>query len=189
MSQLIGVVLAGGRSLRMGRPKQEIQLAGSSLATRAAQALRPLCGSVLISIAAGRSNPAPGYEVVEDEAPSGRGPLAGIRSAFGATGNADLLVLACDYPRIGSHLLQAILEAAAPADDLVMPTDPRGRDHPLVALWRRTTEPYVREALAHGQLKVRGLFPDLSVKRLRPADLGAFELDWFLANANSPSDL
>ena len=173
----------------MGRPKGDLVVRGATLATRAAQALRPLCGSVLISIARGTPNPAPGYDTVEDEPPAGRGPLAGIAAAFQVTGKSDLLVLACDYPRIGSHLLDAIVTAAAPDDDLVMLTDPRGRDHPLVAYWKRTTEPVIRDALAHREHKVQRLMADLVVRRLGPRDLVAFDLEWSLKNANSPDDL
>lgn len=189
MAQIIGLVLAGGEGKRMGQPKGSLVLGGSSLATRAAQALRPLCGSVLISIARGTPNPAPGYDTIEDEPPAGRGPLAGIAAAFGVTGKSDLLVLACDYPRIGSHLLDAIVTAAAPDDDLVMLTDPVGRDHPLVAYWKRTTEPVVRDALANKEHKVQRLMADLVVRRLGPRDLVAFDLDWSLRNANAPGDL
>src|SRR5262245_47790958 len=186
---VIGVVLAGGEGLRMGRPKGSLVLDGATLAARAAQALRPLCGSVLISIAPGASNPAPGFDTVEDEPAAGRGPLAGIAAAFAVTGKADLLVLACDYPRVGSDLLDAIVTAAAPADDLVMVTDPRGRDHPLVALWRRTAEPVVIEALVEKEHKVQRLLPDLAVRRLGARELAAFDLDWSLKNVNVPEDL
>lgn len=189
MSQVIGLVLAGGQGNRMGRPKGSLMLGAHSLATRAAQALRPLCGSVLISIASGAQNPAPGFDTIEDEAPQGRGPLAGIAAAFAVTGKSDLLVLACDYPRMGTHLLDAVATAAGPDDDLVMLTDPRGRDHPLVALWRRTAEPTVREAIANREHKVQRLMPDLVVRRLGPRELLAFDLDWSLKNANFPEDL
>src|SRR5262245_53002815 len=98
MGQLIGVVLAGGEGRRMGAPKGGIAFEGMSLAERAARTLRPVCGSVLVSIARGQPNPAPAYPYVEDETPTSRGPLAGILAAFASTGKADLLVLACDYP-------------------------------------------------------------------------------------------
>jgi molybdopterin-guanine dinucleotide biosynthesis protein A len=189
MAQRIGLVLAGGQGLRMGRPKGSLVLGGQSLATRAAHALRPLCGSVLISNAPGSQNPAPGFDFVEDELPAGRGPLAGIAAAFRVTGKSDLLVLACDYPNVGSHLLDAVATAAAPEDDLVMLTDPRGRDHPLVALWRRAAEPVVKDALHHREHKVQRLMPDLAVRRLGPRELVAFDLDWSLKNANLPGDL
>jgi molybdenum cofactor guanylyltransferase len=173
----------------MGRPKGSMVLGGATLAARAAQALRPLCGSVLISIARGTKNPAPGFDTVEDDGPPGRGPLAGIDAAFRVTGKSDLLVLACDYPRVGSHLLDSIVTAATPEDDLVMVTDPRGRDHPLVAYWKRTAEPVVQDALRNKEHKVQRLMADLVVRRLGARELDAFDLDWSLKNVNAPEDL
>lgn len=189
MSQTIGLVLAGGRGSRMGQPKGELLFRGRSLAERAAFALRPLCGSVLIGVAPGAPNPAPGFPAVEDPLPAGRGPLAGLEAAFAATGRADLLVLACDYPAVETDLLRAILAAARPEDDLVFPVDPKGKDHPLVGLWRRSAEPVVREALARRQHKVRALLAELAVRRLRERELPSFDLGRALLNVNVPEDL
>ena len=188
MAQTIGVVLAGGAGRRFGTPKGNVMLGGSTLAERAARALKPLCGSVVVSVAPGASNPAPGCPAIEDDAP-GRGPLAGIASAYRATGQADLLVLACDYPAVGTSFLRSLLAEGSGHEDLVMPVDAAGRDHPLVALWRRSAFPAVEAALAEGALKVSALFPDLAVRRLPSALFPNFELTRVLANVNWPDDL
>lgn len=189
MSQTIGLVLAGGRGSRMGQPKGEILFRGRSLAERAAFALRPLCGSVLISIAPGATNPSPSFSAVEDSLPAGRGPLAGIEAGFAATGRADLLVLACDYPAVETDLLRAILAAARPEQQVVFPVDPKGKDHPLVALWRRSAESAVRDALARRQHKVRAILGDLAVQRVRQRELPGLDLGRALVNVNVPEDL
>ena len=173
----------------MGRPKGEVVLGTSTLADRAARALRPLVDTVLVSVSKGGANPAPGYDTIEDGPPAGRGPLAGIQAAMAATAEADLIVLACDYPGVEAPLLRAIVEAADATDDLVIVTDDRGRDHPLVALWRRGAEPMVREALQDRHYKVRSLLAVLAVRRLRAEDLPGFDLDQVLVNVNAPEDL
>jgi molybdopterin-guanine dinucleotide biosynthesis protein A len=188
VAQTIGVVLAGGEGRRFGRPKGEVALGGSTLADRAARALKPLCGSVIVSIAKGAVNPAPAYPPVEDKGPR-RGPLGGLAAAFASTGQADLLVLACDYPAVGTSFLRSLLAAAEGPGDLVMPVDGAGRDHPLVALWRRTAEPAVRNALGENALKVQALFPDLAVRRLPIQVFPNFDLRAVLANVNWPEDL
>ena len=188
MAQTIGVVLAGGEGRRFGRPKGEVVLGGSTLADRAARALKPLCGSVLVSIAKGGANPAPGYPTVEDQG-SRRGPLGGLAAAFASTGQADLLVLACDYPAVGTSFLRSLLAAAEGGGDLVLPVDAGGRDHPLVALWRRTAEGAVSAALAENAFKVQALFPDLAVRRLPAQVFPNFDLRAVLANVNWPEDL
>ncbi len=188
MAQRIGVVLAGGEGNRFGGPKGEVVLGGSTLADRAARALKPLCGGVIVSIARGSANPAPGFPQVEDHGPR-RGPLGGLAAAFASTGQADLLVLACDYPAVGTSFLRSLATAAGGTDDLVFAVDDAGRDHPLVGLWRRSAERAVLAALEHRAYKVQALFPDLTVRRLPPQVFPNFELRTVLANVNWPEDL
>jgi molybdopterin-guanine dinucleotide biosynthesis protein A len=187
VAQTIGVVLAGGEGVRFGQPKGEVVLGGSTLADRAARALKPLCGSVLVSIAKGGANPAPTYPTVEDQG-SRRGPLGGLAAAFATTGQADLLVLACDYPAVGTSFLRSLLAAATGGGDLVLPVDPAGRDHPLVALWRRSAESAVLGALSENAFKVQAIFPDLAVRRLPAQVFPNFDLRTVLANVNWPED-
>jgi molybdopterin-guanine dinucleotide biosynthesis protein A len=189
MPQRVGVVLAGGEGRRLGRHKQDLHVGGRPLAERAAAALWPFCGTVLISVRPGAANPAPGFHAVEDPPPAGRGPLAGIHAAFGVTAGADLLVLACDYPRVGPPLIRRLLALASDGPDLVMPTDRRGHDHPLVALWRRSTEPRIAEALSHEAHELRQLLPDWNVQRLGPDRFPGLDVDRLLLNVNWPADL
>lgn len=184
MGQLIGVVLAGGSGPEEGQGKGSLVLDGMTLAERAARTLRPLCGSVLVSISAGTVSSAPAYSAVEDLAPPGRGPLAGLQTAFAVTGTADLLVLGCTYAAVKTDFLRIVFDAARPEDDLVFPTDLAGRDHPLVGLWKRSAEIVVREALLHRVRKVRALLADLTVRRIGPADLAAFDLAQVLRGAD-----
>lgn len=188
MAQTIGVVLAGGEGRRFGGPKGSVVLGGSTLADRAARALKPLCGSVVISVAKGAANPATSYAAIEDDGPA-RGPLGGIATAFAATGQADLVVLACDYPAVGTSFLRSLLAAAEPGNDLVMPVDPTGRDHPLVALWRRSAQSAVCAALDEESYKVQALLPDLAVRRLPAIVFPNFDLSHVLTNVNWPTDL
>ena len=191
MSQRVGVVLAGGLSRRLGRAKGELAFAGETLARRAADAVWPLCASVLISVGPEAENPAPGFSLVRDRPPRGRGPLAGIDAAFRITGDADLLVLACDYPRVGADLLRLIVRTSEEEeqDDIVMPVDPRGRDHPLVALWRRSTAAVVAEAVQEERLKVQALLADCRVRRLGPRLFPGLDAGRVLLNLNRPADL
>lgn len=173
----------------MGRPKGILEWEGGNLATRAARALAPISGSVLVSIASRMENPVPSLDAVVDAPPHGAGPLAGIAAAFSATGRADLLVLACDYPFVTTPVLKGIRDAAGAGDDLVLPVDATGRDHPLVALWRRSAEPVVREALRARRYKVLSLLPDLEVRRVRSSTLGVAGIEGAFRNLNWPEDL
>lgn len=189
MDAPIGLVLAGGVGRRLGRTKGDLPVGGRALALRAADSLTPVCRGVLVSVGAGAENPAPGYPAIEDEPPAGRGPLAGIDAAFALTEGSDLLVLACDYPRVGSALLRRLLERGDPAAALVLVRDEEGRDHPLVALWRRAMQVPVRDALQRREFKVRDLVGSSSVQRLGPEMFPGIDLERELANVNRPGDL
>ncbi len=189
MGQKVGVVLAGGQGTRFGRTKGDLTFEGMTLAQRAATVLWPHCGSVLISVAQGAPNPAPDWPVIEDFPPPGRGPLAGISAAFAATSGADLLVLACDYPRVGSDLIGGLADLPLQDVDLVMPTDGSGRDHPLVASWSRRMQALVNDALDDGRFRVQSLLPDCRVQRLPPGQLPVMDIDHALHNVNWPTDL
>jgi molybdopterin-guanine dinucleotide biosynthesis protein A len=189
MSAPIGVVLAGGGGRRLGRPKGGLRVEGRPLAQRAADALAPVCRGVLISVGAGAANPAPGYPAIEDPAPAGRGPLAGVDAAFGATEGADLLVLACDYPRVDTALLRHLLERAERRAELVLIRDAAGRDHPLVALWRRPMEGRVRRALSSRAFRVSDLVRASPVQRLGAEAFPGVDLGRALTNVNRPGDL
>jgi len=189
MPQPVGVVLAGGLGTRYGSPKGTVLWHGKTLAERAAAALRPQCGSVLISIAPESTLRVEGYDHVVDALPEGRGPLAGLAAAYEASAGSDLLVLACDYPLVDAPWLGALLDAGRTDADLVMPTEPRGVDHPLVGLWRRTAQPAVVAALAENRRRVRSVLPDLDVHRVPAAVLPA--PPWpeeRLRNVNRPED-
>jgi molybdopterin-guanine dinucleotide biosynthesis protein A len=71
----------------------------------------------------------------------------------------------------------------------VFPVDPAGRDHPLVALWRRSAEAAVRAALDENALKVQAILPDLDVRRLPVQVFPNFDLRRVLSNVNWPDDL
>ena len=173
----------------MGRTKGDLVVDGRPLAERAARTLAPVCASVLISVAPGAVNPAPHWSAVEDALPAGRGPLAGLQAAFLGAASADLLVLACDYPGVTTDLLRALLAQVPEDADLVFPTDPKGKDHPLVGLWRRTTLDEIEASLASRVYKVRALLAGLRVHRVHPQQLPGFDLTAMLRNVNEPSAL
>jgi molybdopterin-guanine dinucleotide biosynthesis protein A len=189
MHEPIGLVLAGGRGRRMGRAKGGLRLAGRALAARAAAALDPVCGGVVVSVACGAPNPVPGRPAIEDRPPAGRGPLAGIEAAFAETGEADLLVLACDYPRVTTELLRCLLRGASRDAELVLPRDGAGNDHPLVGLWRRAAASRVTRALERAAYRVADLVSASRVLRLEAPSFPGLDLDRMLVNVNLPSDL
>lgn len=100
-----GVVLAGGRSSRMGRDKATLPWGGATLLERMVDQLRQAgAGRVIVS---GRPEFAGG---VADDAP-GRGPVAGLASCLRHCGDGLLVVVPVDLPLLGVGRIHALLDA------------------------------------------------------------------------------
>lgn len=193
---LVGLVLAGGRSRRMGRDKALLPLVGEASVTlldHAARRLRPFCPEVWVSCAAGRAYA--GFDCVED-APlpddadtdsRGVGPLRGLVAGLVRAEREDrqgLLVLPCDMPLLPERLLRSLLTEAAcrTAALAVYYRTASGWEEPLVGVYRCGALPFLRAALLEGNYRVReALRPESkSLLPLSEADHAQF------ANCNTP---
>jgi molybdopterin-guanine dinucleotide biosynthesis protein A len=158
------VILAGGKSTRLGRDKASELLAGVSLLQRALDACAGLVSRHLIVTARGQTLPpvtaTVPIDVIEDEYPE-TGPLGGIYTGLAtlsreAGPEALALVLACDLPLLQPVLLRELLRLA-PGHDAVVPVN-GGLPEPLCAVYRARCNEPARRLLDEGSYKVAGLF-------------------------------
>jgi molybdenum cofactor guanylyltransferase len=121
--KLGGVVLAGGRSSRMGSDKAWLDWHGVPLVAHVAEAVaRAVGGRVVVVGAPGRPLPA-GLDVIADPEPH-RGPLAGVITGLATLGEERAFVCGCDQP--DAHLLLGELLAARAADVVAFAGEPLG---------------------------------------------------------------
>lgn len=184
---LSGVVLAGGRSRRMGRDKAFLTVGGETLVQWQVALLRSAgCDEVMVSGRAGVDYGVPGARVVYDPVENA-GPLAGLVAALVAMKNDRLLVLAVDLPRMTKGFLER-LAAAGDAQVSVVAHGLNGYE-PLGACYARSMLGPARAALARGEFSLQALIGRAEavglVSRLapNPGEEGIF------ANWNSPEDL
>ena len=193
-----GIVLAGGRSSRMGTPKAALEWHGSTLLRRTAGILaRVVDGPVLVVRAPGQELPAlpPQVEVVEDPA-EGLGPVQGLAAGLAAlTGRADIaFVSSTDMPFLHPAFIRRVLRAAVDGADVGLPLA-RGYPQPLAAAYRVTLAPVAARLVEEKRLRPAFLFEECQVTRL---DETALRADPVLAaldpdldsvvNVNSPDD-
>lgn len=188
MDEPVGVVLAGGRSSRLGRDKATLVVGGRTLAQRAADLLGGICAEVLV--ADRERGVVPGLRSVEDG--PGRGPAAGLLGAARCAPGRPLLALACDLPRVPAALLGALARLAARRRaDLALPRTPRGPE-PLAAVYGPKALAALVEQVAAGEHALVSLLgrTDLTVAFLDGEALAAFgdPADLF-RNVNTPEDL
>lgn len=193
-----GIVLAGGRSSRMGTPKAGLQWHGSTLLRRVTGIVgRAVSGPVIVVRAPGQSLPelGPGVEVAEDPI-EGRGPLQGLAAGLAAVGDrAEAAFLSStDVPLLHPYFVARVLAAMDDEVDVVLPVA-RGYPQPLAAAYRVSLLPVVERLLEEDRLKPAFLFDACRVRRLSDDDLlggsrlGSLDpaLDSVL-NLNEPAD-
>jgi molybdopterin-guanine dinucleotide biosynthesis protein A len=184
---MVGMVLAGGRSVRFGGEKAAAELAGTALLIWASRRLQRTCSTVAANVRSGtqaeaiaRAN---GLPVLYDMPGDALGPLAGVKVGLmwardlGAT---TLAVSPCDVPLLPDDLFVR-LGAAADGGPAVAET--AGGDQPLCALWPVSALPAVAAALQGGaHPPTWRLLQTLGARRVRFEDETAF------ANVNTRAD-
>ena len=182
-----GLVLAGGRSRRMGREKALIEFGGQLLVGRAADRLARAADPVLVATGVpGRLGPI-GYHEVADVTP-GCGPLGGLVAGLEASPHELLAVVAVDMPYLSPELLE-LLASLRRAEDAVVPLGATGLE-PLHAVYSTRALPAMRDALAGGRYGLQQLLSHLHVREVPASEWAAGNIDpRFAFNINRPEDL
>jgi molybdopterin-guanine dinucleotide biosynthesis protein A len=158
-----GVVLAGGRSRRMGRPKATLEWHGSTFVRRVSGLVaRVADGPVVVVRAPGQELPELPFEVVED-AREDEGPLQGIAAGLAALrGRAEIAyVSAVDVPLLDPTFVRRVVEAVGDAD-AAAPAGPQ----PLAAAYRIELADTAERLLAEGERRARALLEHARVNWL-----------------------
>jgi molybdopterin-guanine dinucleotide biosynthesis protein A len=185
MADLAAIVLAGGRSSRMGTDKALLDWHGSTLLRRVTGILQRVAEPVIVVAAAGRRLPdLPGIEQATDRA-AGRGPLEGIAAGLRALGErrAAAFVTAVDAPFLHPEFV-ASAAAALPGYDVVLPLT-AGHHHPTAAVYRTGLLTVLDELLEAGQRAPADLFARVRVRSAGDELLTRLES---LDNVNTPAE-
>jgi molybdenum cofactor guanylyltransferase len=192
-----GIVLAGGRSSRMGRPKATLEWHGSTLVRRAVGIVgRVVDGPVVVVRAQGQELPPlpPEVEIARD-ARAGRGPLQGLCAGLRAIDDRADVVFVCgiDAPLLHPAFVHHVL--ASLGDDEVALPHAHGYSHPLTAAYRTTVAGPLEALLRQDLLSTKPFLERCRVRRLDRAALLAdpdvARLDpalYSLLNLNAPGE-
>lgn len=185
---LIGLVLAGGRSSRMGTDKAALPHPdGRTLARRIYDLLHEAgCGSVMLSLRHDQEIPA-GFEsapaVARDPEGVSEGPLSGLLAAMRLHPGSDWLVLACDLPRLDVFTLENLVSSKLPGEAfLSYRSEFDGLPEPLCALYGIGSLEILETAAADGMRCPRKVLIRNNCRLLDPVSPRALE------NANTPGD-
>lgn len=175
------IVLAGGRSIRMGREKALLEVEGLPLWRRQRDVLATAGAKELfLSVRAEQAwaKTIAGFDSVLVDALSTGGPLIGITAGLERTTRAWLAVLAIDLPKMTADWFQSLAQECEPGVGAV------GRHgeffEPLAAIYPREMMTLAWEALTRGEFSLQGwIGAGVEQSLLRVREISAEEAGWF----------
>ena len=181
------VLLAGGKSSRMGQDKATISFRGEPLWKRQLDLLRRIGPTELL--VSGGTDPTwrPADTAFVSDRQPGCGPLGGIAAALTFTTADHLLAIAIDMPFMTDAYLHQLCQQIPPGRGIVPMIESRAE--PLAAIYPREAKEEFAHALSGDDFSLQSLVRDLiTVRKLCPIDVADHERRLF-RNVNEPSDL
>ena len=188
MNKSGGIILAGGKSARMGQDKALLPVDGQPLIEHVAAILRPLVNEIVVVADSPEKYTSSIGRIVADLLP-GAGPVGGILTGLTALGEGSHIVVACDMPKLNARVLQFLLEKATSEWDAVVP-EIGGRPEPLCAVYRHTAAPKLRAFLDTGQRAAYQALDVLQTRRIDEETMRHLDPEGQgFTNLNTPEDL
>lgn len=177
-----GIILAGGKSSRMGQDKGLLTFHGKTFMSLIIEALAPFVNTIIVV-----SNN-PDYDtfklkrvtdIMED-----LGPLAGMYTGLHHSETENNIVLSCDVPLINATVLNKLI-AGFEAEKDVIQIESEGRTMPLIAIYKKQCEHHFLKRLEDGERRLQTVIDEMNIKTipLEPA------LQRFVKNINTQNDL
>ncbi len=186
------VILAGGKSRRMGRNKALLDFGGETLIERILRILGQAFDDVLISANDTENYEFPGAVVVPDVFVEG-GSLAGIHAGLLRARADQCFFVACDMPFINIGLIR-FLSGFTNDYDVVIPQSRYGVEsrtglEPLHAFYSCRCLPHIEEQLRRKNPKIVDFFPKVRVREVAPEEMQEYDPDQlFHFNINTEED-
>jgi len=187
--EVTGVLLAGGKSRRMGEDKRYLVVGEQTLLERGLGVLRSIFQEVLVVIA--QNSPPLGVDarVVRDLVPD-CGSLGGLYTGLTQATTPYIFVVACDMPFLDPAVITQFTSRRASADIVIAKL--AARLHPMHALYGKGCLPVLEQMIRARQLKIQEMVShgSLRVQYVTEADLLTIDPFWHsFQNVNTPADL
>ncbi|HSE86093.1 MAG TPA: NTP transferase domain-containing protein [Candidatus Binatia bacterium] len=180
------VVLAGGKSSRMGRPKALLLFDREPLIVHIVRALKRMFAETVIVAAPGQELPDLPVTLVRDEV-AYQGPVGGIYYGLKAAGGKFCFVTSCDVPFL-NHALISYFTSQISSYDVVVPFW-EDRFQPLHAVYRTSVLALLRGQLDRGELRPVYLFDKVKTCKIEEAVIRRFDPEGLsFLNMNTPDD-
>jgi len=181
-----GLVLAGGRGLRMGgADKGLVDFHGRPMVASVTSTLAPQVDELLISANRNLDTYATfAHSVFADDLTGFAGPLAGLHAGLARASHELVVTAPCDAPQLPGDLVIRLLSALLADGAEIAVATTAGRSHPVFCLCRRTLLPALETYLITGGRKV-----DAWQRSRKRVEVAFDDVAESFANFNSPADL
>ena len=189
ISDVTGVLLAGGKSRRMGQDKRFLSVGADTLYGRSLAVLRAVFEQVVVVVAQDGPPIEAEVPVLRDLIPD-CGSLGGLYTGLKQAGTEWVFAVACDMPFLDPATIRHFAGLKGEAD-VVMAKLQNGL-HPMHALYHRHCLPVMESFLRAKDLKIHRLadHPSLHVRLITPEELVSLDPEGrSFFNVNTPDDL
>lgn len=184
-----GVLLAGGKSSRMGQDKRFLRIGDRTLLDRGLRTVHRLFQYVCVVIAQDSPPLSLTVPVLRDIVPS-CGSLGGLYTGLHEASTPHIFVAACDMPFLNVNLIKYMIGFKEEADIIVASWN--NRIQPTHAIYSKRCVPVLEDMLRRRQVKIQNAFhhPSLTVRVITESEVRPIDPEGrsFL-NVNNPADL
>lgn len=166
MDEVTGIILAGGKSTRMGTDKGLMLFEGQPMIQHIIEPMAKVCSRIII-VTTNSYYRIFGCDLIKDEQPN-YGPVMGVLSGLKGSKTELNLILSCDTPNVGIDLMKALLNTTGNSD-IVAASSSTGI-HPLIGVYNRKCLPTFERAVAEKEHRLQSVLEKLSVKTLTVED-------------------
>ncbi|MBD3184373.1 NTP transferase domain-containing protein [Candidatus Poribacteria bacterium] len=169
MSDITGIILAGGRGKRLGyRNKALLEIGGKQIIQRIIETLSEVTDRIMIMTNFPEDFTHLEFPTFSDIIPNS-GPLGGIYTGLKITKTQYNIILACDMPFIQPFILNKIIDNIEDYD-IIVPVTPDGY-HPTTAIYSKNCLDTIEKQIQSGHLKISSIFSQLKVKAIEFAKI------------------
>jgi len=179
--KITAIILAGGKSSRMGEDKGLMLLNGEPMVQKIFNVVKEITDTILI-ISNNKEYEQFGYQVFEDEIKD-KGPIAGIYTGLLHTSTPKNLLLSCDVPFVQVELLKELIKLSDNFDITIPQKD--NKTHQLIGVIDKSCLTSLKNNIDNNQLKLKTAYEALNLKVI---DADQFDKKMF-TNINSKDDI
>ena len=148
--RVAGLIIAGGKSSRMGQPKHSVQFSGKYLINHVFDRLKNQVDRVFININDDNNNIDLGTKIIKDKTNAYQGPLAGLQAGLGQIDSQWLQIAPCDTPFLPLNLTKTLFATLKKSDKLIIVPSSGNRIHPTLGLIHESVLPLLNDFLNKG---------------------------------------